>query len=125
MIHCASLACFEDGKVLLVRVRENTLWYFPGGKIDAGESPDAALARELFEELNVIVAPEELQRLTEITAPSHDRNDRVHLHVYTLCNLPACTPGNEVSELGWFDVTDTQFMAPAVIEALRSIKIGL
>ena len=125
MIHCASLACFEDGKVLLVRVRENKLWYFPGGKIDAGESPAEALARELYEELSVNVAPEELQRLTEITAPSHDRNDRVHLYVYTLSHLPACTPGNEVSELGWFDVSDTQLMAPAVIEAIRSINLGL
>ncbi len=125
MIHCASLACFKDGKVLLVRVRDNTLWYFPGGKIDAGESPADALTRELHEELSVTIAPEELQRLTEITAPSHDRNDNVHLYVYTLCHLPPCTPGNEVSELGWFDISDTQLMAPAVIEALRSIKIGL
>jgi 8-oxo-dGTP diphosphatase len=39
------------------------LWEFPGGKIEPDESPEAALVRELREELGVTVLPEHLEPL--------------------------------------------------------------
>jgi 8-oxo-dGTP diphosphatase len=56
------------GRVLLARrpdhKHQGGRWEFPGGKVEAGESLDAALARELEEELGLIV-----DRLP----PLHDR----------------------------------------------------
>ena len=50
----------RDGRVLLTRRNEGThlagMWEFPGGKIEPGEEPPAALVREIGEELGVSAA---------------------------------------------------------------------
>jgi 8-oxo-dGTP diphosphatase len=50
-----------DGRVLLARRPEGKpmvgLWEFPGGKVKPGETPEAALVRELKEELAIDVSP--------------------------------------------------------------------
>lgn len=47
----------RDGKILVGKRPENHSlagqWEFPGGKIESGESPEVALARELNEELGI------------------------------------------------------------------------
>lgn len=47
----------RDGRVLLAQRPEGKsmagLWEFPGGKIEAGETPEVALIRELEEELGI------------------------------------------------------------------------
>ena len=47
----------RDGKILICRRRADQphplKWEFPGGKVEAGESPESALVRELREELGI------------------------------------------------------------------------
>ncbi|MFN3700429.1 MAG: 8-oxo-dGTP diphosphatase MutT [Alphaproteobacteria bacterium] len=51
----------SDGRVLIAQRPEGKsmagLWEFPGGKVEAGETPEYALMRELEEELGVETRP--------------------------------------------------------------------
>lgn len=53
-----------SGRVLITQRPQHKqlggLWEFPGGKVELGEAPEAALARELREELDLLVEPDAL-----------------------------------------------------------------
>jgi 8-oxo-dGTP diphosphatase len=61
----AAAALFDkSGRVLITQRPQHKqlggLWEFPGGKVETGEAPEHALARELKEELNLTVEPDAL-----------------------------------------------------------------
>jgi 8-oxo-dGTP diphosphatase len=61
LVHVSAVALIDtDGRVLLAQRPPGKsmagLWEFPGGKIEQGETPEAALIRELGEELGIDTA---------------------------------------------------------------------
>ncbi len=92
-----------DGRVLLAQRPEGKslagLWEFPGGKVEPGESPEAALIRELREELGIET---KASCLAPLTFASH-AYEQFHL----LMPLFACrrwegvATGREGQTLAW------------------------
>jgi 8-oxo-dGTP diphosphatase len=64
LIVVAAALVRSDGSILLQKRPEGRamagLWEFPGGKIEAGEAPEAALVRELREELAINIDPADM-----------------------------------------------------------------
>ena len=70
MLEVAAAIIFnEQGQILIARRKEGKslggMWEFPGGKLETGESPQACIARELQEEMNIAIAPGEIYGIND------------------------------------------------------------
>jgi len=90
----------SGGAVLLTQRREDQdlplYWEFPGGKVEPGEAPEAALARELREELDVEAAVGRIWDVLFHAYPGYD----VYMLVYH-CTLAGEPRPVEVRDLAW------------------------
>ncbi|MDE2445505.1 MAG: NUDIX hydrolase [Alphaproteobacteria bacterium] len=117
----ASACVWRDGKVLLIKRGKQPgkgLWSLPGGKVEFGETAQAAAARELQEEAGVVAELQKLVGLYEIVTP------QVHFAV-------ACYGGpylsgvaqaaSDAEAVAWVDPKDlAQYvLAPNIVEAIR------
>lgn len=86
LLHVVAVALVDaDGRVLLQQRPPGKpmadLWEFPGGKIEAGESPEIALVRELEEELGIRVHTSCLAPACFASEPLGDRHLLLLLYV--------------------------------------------
>ncbi|MDG4758254.1 NUDIX hydrolase [Micromonospora sp. WMMD710] len=104
-----------DGNVLLVKPTYRDHWAFPGGYVDDGEYPHEACAREVREELGVVVpvgdllivdwAPPAGQRPRAIVSFTFDCGCIANLDGFKL-------PGQELEEIGFFSREEAEQRLP-------------
>lgn len=103
LVVVAAALADAEGRVLLQKRAAGKamagLWEFPGGKVERDELPEAALARELEEELGIAVAAADLVPACFASAPLGDRHMLLLLY---LCRRWRGTPrALDAAALDW------------------------
>ena len=117
----------RDDLILITKRPDNVhlagLWEFPGGKVESGESLEAALHREIREELGVEITVDR-----EFFSVAHEYSDKsVHLHFFDCTILRGEPQPLEVADLRWVktgELVDFEF-PPADVELIRRLRSGL
>ena len=106
VIHVAVGVLIDDSNcVLLARRQKGThlegYWEFPGGKVESGETVEAALARELSEELGV-----EIDETSPLMTVSHDYGEKqVLLDVHRVRSWTGEPHGAEGQPIAWVSLS--------------------
>ena len=115
-----------DGRILLAQRPEGKsmagLWEFPGGKVESGETPEAALIRELDEELGINTWQ---SCLAPLTFASHGYDDFHLLMPVFACRKWEGTPQpKEGQTLAWARVGELRNypMPPADIPLIAMLR---
>ncbi|WP_049389929.1 NUDIX domain-containing protein [Staphylococcus epidermidis] len=118
MIKCACLVEEKNHQLLLVQVRHRDKYYFPGGKIDEGESLVEALQRELKEELRLELAKDELEFIGTIVGEAYPQPNMLTelngFKVNRAIDWSKVETDHEITDMKWFDINDSENIAPAV-----------
>lgn len=111
LIHASAAILIDKAGHVLIAERQPPrimphYWEFPGGKLEAGETPEQALTRELQEEIGITAT--EFTPLTFISETRDADTSPYHVVVYVFtCRSWHGTPtGKEQQPLAWVRVDD-------------------
>ncbi len=117
----------SDGRVLAARrTRPEALaglWEFPGGKVEPGEDPRVALAREIEEELSATIAV-----LDEVGDAPWAISDEYELRLFvTSVSSGELRPGADHDELRWLAPADLESVdwLPSDRTAIEAVRVVL
>lgn len=113
MLLVVAAALIDDcGRVLLQQRPPGKpmagLWEFPGGKIEPGESPESALARELHEELGLTLSGKDLRPIAFASEPLAGRH--LLLLLYVARTWQGEPVAHHATELRWVTPAEMRWM---------------
>lgn len=93
-----STVVLEERRILLQKRRDFRIWALPGGRIEPGETPEAAAVRETFEETGLHVAL--VRKVGTYWKPQHD--DTVTVFAARVIGGEIVRVSDETRDVRWF-----------------------
>ena len=105
----------DNNRVLLCHRRDYDLWNLPGGGVESGETPWAAVTREVFEETSLSIEPTQLLGI-------YVKPDSDDIVFSFRCEVRSGTIvlTDEADQISWFTLADL----PTNISAKQAERIG-
>lgn len=102
----SAVCVFDDaGRLLTVRKRGTGMFMHPGGKPEAGETAVQAAARELAEEVGIVLDPRDLQLMgVWVAAAANEAATDIEATVFTAPGTWTARPSAEIAEIRWLDL---------------------
>ena len=102
----SAVCVFDDaGRLLTVRKRGTAMFMHPGGKPEPGETAVQAAARELAEEVGIVVRPQELELMgVWIADAANEAATDIEATVFIAPGTWQATPAAEIAEIRWLDI---------------------
>ncbi|MEM9487383.1 MAG: NUDIX domain-containing protein [Cyanobacteria bacterium P01_F01_bin.116] len=127
VIHVVAYAVIDQQQLLTVRKKNTKKFMFPGGKFENGENAEAAIQREVKEELDCDIDKSTFKPLGKfVTTAANEANTQLVATVFQggLIGTPVAT--NEIAELRWvpimaeaYDVELAPLLTECVLPRLR------
>ncbi|WP_147157779.1 (deoxy)nucleoside triphosphate pyrophosphohydrolase [Novosphingobium sediminis] len=108
LLTVVALALLDDADRVLMQRRPESrahggLWEFPGGKVEPGEGPAAALVREIAEELSITIDAADLVPLTFAANPEREGTRPLVLLLYTCRRWTGSLVPEDGAQLQWLE----------------------
>ena len=102
----SAVCVFDDaGRLLTVRKRGTGMFMHPGGKPEPGETAVEAAARELAEEVGIMVRPQELELMgIWIADAANEAATDIEATVFRAPGTWQAHPSAEIAEIRWLDL---------------------
>lgn len=121
--------CIQDSKILLAYFKEKDYFFLPGGHVELGESAQAALQRELHEELDLDVVP---GKVISVFEHSWMNKDRLIHEINFLITFSVPKEVQLISQVGhldfkWVDVAEFEsvnFLPEELKETITGLLKG-
>lgn len=103
-----------DRRILSSRSKGKDTYYIPGGKREQGETDEAALIREIREELSIDLLPETITFFGKFEAQAHGQAEGVIVQMtcYTAEYTGEIRAASEIDEVAWLHYQDRARSSP-------------